>query len=437
MMVTIFSNIGWLFFDKIYRLGGTLLINITIARQFGPEGYGLLSLALALVEVGAAITLLGLRNIVVNDIVTGRTDAKRLVGTSMVLVLASGLTVYFLLLLTTRHFWHEDSSVLLFVAILGSSLVHKFLEVTSFWFEALTRSKFVVITYNTVFSVFLCIKIFLLLTNATLLSLVIITAVEMLAISLGLAVVFQKKGLAWQNLSFASLEARNLLSRSWPLLLTAFAIMIYMRVDQIMISRLLSTTEVGIYTAALSLSQLWYFFPSIVVASVFPTLIATRESDRTKYVANLQALYDFLTMVAFFVTVFTVAMADSIIDLVYGTPYEEAATVLSIHIFTCIFVSMGLARGRWLISEDLQFYSFIYTGIGLVVNIVLNAILIIPYGITGAAIATLISQMTVALFAPALFRSTRVSSKMLLASMNPIRWPSAVRHLRRLRSEAL
>ena len=60
----------------------------------------------------------------------------------------------------------------------------------------------------------------------------------------------------------------------------------------------------------------------------------------------------------------------------------------------------GTARGIWLICEGLQKYSMLYIGAGAVVNIILNYILIPLIGGFGAAIATLISQITVSLIAP-------------------------------------
>ena len=75
---------------------------------------------------------------------------------------------------------------------------------------------------------------------------------------------------------------------------------------------------------------------------------------------------------------------------------------------------LGSARGTWLICEGLQRYSVVYIGAGCISNIILNYLLIPILGGYGAAIATLASQIIVALIAPLFFKETRVSSIMML-----------------------
>jgi len=81
-----------------------------------------------------------------------------------------------------------------------------------------------------------------------------------------------------------------------------------------------------------------------------------------------------------------------IINLLYGVQFSEAAGVLMIHIWSAVFVFLGVASSNWFIAENLQKYSFYRTLAGAVINIILNLMFIPKYGIYGAAIATLIAQ---------------------------------------------
>ena len=87
--------------------------------------------------------------------------------------------------------------------------------------------------------------------------------------------------------------------------------------------------------------------------------------------------------------------------------YSQAGPVLAIHIWTGLFVFLGVARGSWIMNEGITKYAFIINSIGAVSNIVLNYYLIPQYGIVGAAMATLISQMVSVLLLTALFKRTR------------------------------
>ena len=68
-LVKILDNIGWLFFDKVLRMGVGLLVGVWVARYLGPEKYGLFNFAAAFVGMFIAVSGLGLQSIVVRDIV--------------------------------------------------------------------------------------------------------------------------------------------------------------------------------------------------------------------------------------------------------------------------------------------------------------------------------------------------------------------------------
>jgi O-antigen/teichoic acid export membrane protein len=112
-------------------------------------------------------------------------------------------------------------------------------------------------------------------------------------------------------------------------------------------------------------------------------------------------------------------LSDRIVAILFGARFQEAGSVLIISCWAAIFLFQGVARGRWMVTENLQRYSYWYIGAGAVVNVCLNVLWIPAYGIRGAAWATLLSQATVAIGAPLLLRETRVSAIMLLKSFLP------------------
>ena len=65
-------------------------------------------------------------------------------------------------------------------------------------------------------------------------------------------------------------RAQILLKDSWALLLSSIAVVVYMKIDQIMLGQMVGDEAVGIYSAAVRVSEVWYFIPTTIVASVFP-----------------------------------------------------------------------------------------------------------------------------------------------------------------------
>jgi O-antigen/teichoic acid export membrane protein len=190
--------------------------------------------------------------------------------------------------------------------------------------------------------------------------------------------------------------AVDLLRDSWPLILSGMVVAVYMKIDQVMIKEMLDSEAVGQYAAAVRLSEAWYFIPMVISSSLFPAIINAKKISEELYYERLQKLYDLMVWMAVAIALPMTFLSDWVVELLYGSEYSEAASVLMVHIWAGVFVFLGVASGKWFITEDLQKYSFYRTFFGSVANIVLNFILIPKLGINGAAIATLVSQIIAA-----------------------------------------
>ena len=99
-----------------------------------------------------------------------------------------------------------------------------------------------------------------------------------------------------------------------------------------------------------------------------------------------------MTLVSLSIVIPMTFLSDAVIGLLYGAGYAGAGKILSIHIWTAVFVFLGVAQGPWTLNEGLMRLSLHRTAFGAVANILLNLSLIPRYGGIGAAVATLISQ---------------------------------------------
>lgn len=97
----------------------------------------------------------------------------------------------------------------------------------------------------------------------------------------------------------------------------------------------------------------------------------------------------------------------AVIRLLYGESYAGAETVLALHIFASVFVALGVGSGRWLLNAGLTRISLLRTGVGAVVNVALNIVLIPVSGVIGAATATVVAQAFSTFFIHAVLPKTR------------------------------
>ena len=403
----ILSNTGWLFADKILRMGMGLLVSVWVARYLGPEQFGLFNYATAIVALFTAISTLGLNNIVVRDLVKHPEDAKATLGTAFLLQLIGGIIATGAAVVAVSIMRPDDAIAKLMVAIVGSAMVFKASDVIRYWFEAQVQSKYTVWVENAAFLVFAAVKVVLILATAPLLAFVWIVLAEAAIVAVLLLFIYtqQDNRLSAWRCHYA--RAKTLLHDSWPLILSGLAAMLYMRIDQIMLGQMLGNEAVGIYSAAVRISEIWYFIPTMITASVFPSIIKSRSENRKIYYLRTQKLFDLMMALALSLAIPISLTAEWIMVLLYGGGYSESAQILIIHIWTGIFVFSGVASSRWFIAENLQKYTFYRTLAGCAVNLTLNYLLIPRYGAIGSAWASVISQAAASVFFNAFSKNTR------------------------------
>jgi O-antigen/teichoic acid export membrane protein len=213
--------------------------------------------------------------------------------------------------------------------------------------------------------------------------------------------------------------AKRLLKDSWPLILSGMVISIYMKIDQVMIKEMLGAEQVGFYAAAVRLSEAWYFIPMLITSSLFPAIINAKKQSEERYYQRLQKLYNLMVWMAVGIALPTTFLAPWVIKVLYGCVFSPAATVLKIHIWAGVFVFLGVASSKWFIVENFIRKNFYRTFIGMVANVILNFELIPLYGIYGAALATLLGQMTANLIYDFFDKQTRPSLSLKIHSLNP------------------
>jgi O-antigen/teichoic acid export membrane protein len=419
-LLKIVDNIGWLFFDKILRMGLGLLIGVWVARYLGPEQFGLLSFATAFVGLFGAVATLGLQSIVVRNIVQYPSCKNETLGTAAVLQLLAGLVAYVSILLAIFWLRPDDAFAKLIVAILGSGMLFKFSEIALYWFESQVMSKYMVWVQNSCFLVFAGIKVMLILQGAPLIAFAWVILAEAIATALLMVAMFTWRGFKIKSLTVSFEKVKALLLDSWPLMLSGMAIMVYMKIDQIMLGQMLGDKAVGIYSAATRISEVWYFIPTVVVASVFPSILVAKKQSEELYQARTQRLYDLMVWMSVAIALPMTFLAEPIVTLLYGYEFKESSLVLAIHIWTSLFVFLGVASSQWLIAENLQILSLQRTALGAITNIGLNLLLIPSDGAVGAAIATLIAQIVAAFLFDILQKKTRKMFCMKLKAFNPI-----------------
>jgi polysaccharide transporter, PST family len=279
------------------------------------------------------------------------------------------------------------------VAIFASSTIFQAFETIDLWFQSRIQSKYTVLAKNTAFLTIAIVKVILINLKAPLLAFAGATLAEVVVGVVGLIMFYKYQGHSIGTWRWSLQLARKLLRESWPLILSGFSIIIYMRVDQIMLGQMVGDQMVGIYSAATRVSEVWYFVPGAIASSVAPGIYAAKKAgDEALYYRRIGQSLQVLALIAILIAVPMTFVSGPIITGLFGNEYAAAGPILAIHIWAALFVFTGIGTSTWFIAEGLTHLSFQRTLIGAVINICLNFGLIPAYGGVGAAIATVISQ---------------------------------------------
>ncbi|MBC3621518.1 flippase [Vibrio metschnikovii] len=411
-----FKNTSWLIAEQFLRIIAGLLVGIWVARYLGPQQFGLFSYALAFTAIFAGIAKLGLDGIIVRELINHPDKRDAYLGTAFWLKVMGSIIVM-LLMAAVIPFTNNDATTNLFIFIIACGLVFQSFEVVEFYFQSQVLAKLISICKIIQLSLSSLIKIYLVITEAELIWFVLVTTFDALSLAICYFSAYRLQKATVFYTCFNFIIAKRLLKDSWPLIFSSIVVMLYMRIDQVMIKQMLGEYEVGIYSSAVRLSEAWYFLPTLITASLFPAILNAKKNNELLYYSRLQNLYTLMVLIALSVALPTTFLADGIINYLYGSAYQGAGEVLIVHVWSGIFVGLGVARGGWIISENLQLYSMFYLTLGMVVNITGNLLLIPYYGISGAAFSTLISQAFVAIILPSLFLKTRKASYMGLKAL--------------------
>jgi PST family polysaccharide transporter len=413
-------NTGWLLFDKIFRLGVGLVVSVWVVRYLGPDQFGLLSFSIAFASLFSVLATFGLDGIVVRDLVNNPEQSNEILGSAFALKLvgAGGALLFALVFISLLK--PGNSQLQLLVMISAAGMLFQSLDVVDFWFQSRVEAASAVYARSFAFVFTSALKLFLIVTKAPLVSFAFATSLELVLAAIGLACVFQVKGqhlLKWKSRMG---RIQQLLRDGWPLALSSVAVIIYMKIDQVMLGEMLDTTAVGLYSAAVRISEVWYFIPTSIVASISPALIKAKDVSPALYNKRLGDLFRLMAGIALAIAIPMTFLSDRIVKLLYGAAYNGAGPILAVHIWAALFVFIGVAQSPWNILEGLTKLALVRTTLGAIANIVLNLLLIPKYGAMGAAIATTVSYALAAFVLNAFSIKTRKIFALQLASIIPI-----------------
>lgn len=401
------ANAGWLLVDRLIRLALTFVVGAWVARYLGPDRFGHLAYVFAFVAFFQTAANLGADSIVVRDIARDSAAAPSILGSMLRLRMLAGFVCWLAAVALTVLVDPSATETIMMTAIVAGAVVFQAADTVDLWFQSQLQSRRTVIAKLTAYVLTNGLKIVLVLAKAPLIAFAAAFLFDFIAAAIALAVAYRTlpTTLRW---SFDAARARMLLTESWPFLLSGLSIIIYMRIDLIMLKALRSDYEVGVFAAAMPLSQIWQMIPLTLASSLAPYIAQRKLAGEDAYERAMVMIFRGFAALSVTVAIATALVAPVLVPLIYGARFTGSVDVLRILVFTNLFVAIGVAQGLWIANNRAGPLLVKQTICGAIVAVVGNWLVIPRWGAEGAAVVALVSYATSAMlvnivFAPRLF----------------------------------
>lgn len=392
--------------EQVIRLGLALIAGIVVARALGPAQLGLLTFAGAMFTVGSVLVALGFPNLLTREFST-QENRQVILASALTYQIptALGVGIIGFGLVSSARGWEVTAT--LTAAALAPIPVLAVSETLRTYLQAMGRAREVVvagIVSATTGAPLRMLAAVLTGSPAVVAGAVTVEAVVR-AVLTGRAF---RPGRLTRTVRLSSTRVgRGLLRESWPLLIASFAVMIYQRVDMLMLGVLAGDAETGIYAAAVRLSEAWYVLPTTAMAALRPQLTRLlNEGRHADYLKLTSMLLRGLIALSYIAILIVTITAPWIIRVLFGGAFDASASVLRIHILAGPFIFLTVGSSQWFIDKGLTRKVLLRASVGALLNVTLNLVLIPAQGADGAAIATLVSYAVSAWLVNASHRDT-------------------------------
>lgn len=411
-----FKNAGWIIGEQVFQMIISLIVGCLSARYLGPSNYGLITYTASFITFVTSITTLGMDSVVVKKIIESPDKEGEYLGSCLIFRLVAALACSLSSIAVVVMLNPNDRLLLILISIQSVQLFFRAISILDTWFQRYLKAKYVSIAKIIACTIVAIYRIYLIIANKSIIWFAFSNTLTAIVVALVVVVFYYRQ--KTKALSIKLSCGLEVLSESYHFIISGLMTAVYGQLDRIMLGEMISAEAVGLYSTASVICSMWIFVPLAIINSFQPKILEQKNcGEQEIYIVSLKRLYSMIIWLCVFVSVIVFIFGKFAIVFLYGTDYSGAIHALKILIWAETFSMIGSARGIWILAENNNKYVKYYLGMGALLNIILNFILIPIYDIEGAAAATLITQIFTSIIAPLFFKVTRVHTRLVFESL--------------------
>lgn len=382
------KNTGFVGVAKVIENVLSYVIIVLISRYLGAEGLGQYSFIFAFVGVFFIFGDFGLSQLLIKDLSKDDSDIDKFISNVLSLkfvLLAICFLVYFVTL-----FFIGKNEIFLALVIAGLAQITSSLY-SVFYGLSRVKHRGKIVSVATIME-----RVLTLIFSFY--AIVIMKDLTLFVFGFLIAHLIRTTWLYLVNKKYFKFEFSinkkylwSLLKKSYPFLLIASFAFVYVRIDTIILSFMQGDVVTGWYNAAYKLINVFNVIPAILLTFGFPMFAKLFHNNKIQARKLLEKIISYSVYLIFPIVIGVFLVGDRVLEFVYGFGSIESFVAFKILIIAEIFVFLTSILGQFIASADKQLVFAKIAGIGALINIVLNIILIPTYSLFGAGVATLIT----------------------------------------------
>ncbi|MDD3245965.1 MAG: flippase [Methanosarcina sp.] len=385
------ENTGFLVIGNVASKVISLFAVILIARYLGDVGYGKYSFVFAFISFYSIVSELGILQILVREISRDPEIAGKMIGNAILIKTVLSVLAFIAAIFSINKMGYPEETIIA-VQIAALVLLVDTFNTYGVIYEVNLKMKYSI--FFLLISRLLMLGLIVLIIHFDLgLNLIILATVAASAIQNFFTFLFSTRYIKVKfDLDFQ--VCKYLVKNSLPLALSSVFTIIYYRIDTVMLSMMVGDAAVGIYSAAYRISETFIFIPSILMTSIFPLMSKSFENSNEILAFSYEKSIKYLFSLALPMAVGTTILSDKIMLTIYGDGFRGSIIALQILIWATAIIFINYATSNFFVSINKQKFVMFFTGVGVIINVLLNLILIPKYGYGGASIATVLTELS-------------------------------------------
>jgi O-antigen/teichoic acid export membrane protein len=395
------GNAWWLFTGAAGRSVLGFAASVYLARVLGPDLFGQLGFALAVLAYFILFTDGGLQTLGTREVAAGAGSIGELAG--RVLSIRAALTAFSLLLIISgASFFTTSESTARLLVIFSFALVP--LAANLSWvFRGRERMRMV--GFSELLQIGSYLLLLLLLVRGPV-QLFLVPAAFVAGHVLAALLLWggHLRNWGWPRVFSTTGGRLSMLRTAFPVVLTLFLHQIYFNFDTLMLGFMRSERDVGLYVATYRIILAVISLNTVLMEAVYPTFSRLFTENREALRRLLEKSLSISVILALPMGIGGTLLARPLILAIYGPEFEGSAAALRILVWSAALAFLGANYGYCLVACGRQKLLAWAAAAGALVNVALNFWLIPRHGILGACLATVVSQALILLCEGAAFR---------------------------------